>query len=176
MNQSEQSMRVEPLPYHQMVGVNVWSDVMKVLALAVLLAGIGMISSGVNSLWLYGVFGKSPIGSRTPLNNISDIMFFVAPTMVAGVALLSCSIAVLSGARWGLTAMRAVMIAMLVLLLGMAASRVAINRTSLLPSTPSSVSTYQAISAFNYLLTQSVLPLLVLGVLRIYRRSSQPGF
>src|SRR4051812_8441604 len=99
MNDLQQSMRVEPLGYQQVVGANVWPDVMKALALAVLLAGIGMISSGVTSLWLYGVFGPSPLGGRPYFGNIAEIMLSVAPTIAIGAALLFCTIAVFRGAR-----------------------------------------------------------------------------
>jgi hypothetical protein len=148
---------------------------MRALALAVLFAGIGMIISGLTTLWLYGAFGASPLGGRTSLPSILDILLSVGPMVALGGAFLLCSIATLGGAGWGLTAMRVVMIAALVLVAGFATLRAVVGVFSSTGSI-NSMRTYQAMSAFNYILTQSVLPVLVLLILRIHRRTAQPRY
>jgi len=176
MNESQQSMRVEPLQYEQATDARTWADLFKAMGLAAMLYGIAQTSMGVAQLWLYGFLGNSPVTSAG--GRLFELVIYVIPNVGMGMAWMAAGLGVLSNSGRSITAMRMILICILITIVGIAGIRALGVLGSMVTGSMSapSMGRYQAVASLVSAVQQSALPLLCLGMIRINRRKAQPGF
>jgi ABC-type spermidine/putrescine transport system permease subunit II len=170
-SQPDSSVRVQPLTYQQITGLDVWPRLINAVALAVSLSAVSMIGGGLTALWLYGYFGPSPRGVS---NSLAQLVL-VVPSIAMGIALLIAAIAVLGKASWGLTCMRVTLYIAVAGFVCVGALRMVVGMLQSSGGNTTMLYRYQAVLSFTGALSQLALPLLALFVLRVYRQSTGRG-